>query len=220
MLLYPGIKVTLVEFFQSENNKIVSYGYICLFVLIFLLLILEYSWINVIYMDPGSLSNEIIHRGEEAVLKYPKCPKCNLPKPPRCHHCSQCGCILFMDHHCDAIGRCLGYRNFKVFILVLFYGSLTCLYGAFVIFTALFLTNGKKATQTMLILILLLFSFALRTFSNIYIQLSDDNTSTIDKLFPMEQKEETNYPKINYFDHGIMMYLPTPPHINPFDFLE
>ena len=29
------------------------------------------------------------------------CKKCQMPKPPRAHHCSICRrCVLKMDHHC------------------------------------------------------------------------------------------------------------------------
>lgn len=32
---------------------------------------------------------------------YHTCKKCSAEKPPRCHHCSQCGCcVLKFDHHC------------------------------------------------------------------------------------------------------------------------
>lgn len=40
-----------------------------------------------------------------AVLKEKRvCKKCNVFKPDRCHHCSQCGtCVLRMDHHCTYV---------------------------------------------------------------------------------------------------------------------
>ena len=29
------------------------------------------------------------------------CKQCQLPKPPRAHHCKSCGkCVLKLDHHC------------------------------------------------------------------------------------------------------------------------
>ncbi|CBI29012.3 unnamed protein product, partial [Vitis vinifera] len=44
------------------------------------------------------------------------CQKCNLFKPPRCHHCFVCGrCILKMDHHCVWVVKCivLFYSSYK-----------------------------------------------------------------------------------------------------------
>ena len=170
-------------------------------------------------MNPGRLIDEIKKRGIEGISNYPPCQKCGLPKPPRCHHCSQCdACILYMDHHCETIGSCLGYNNFKVFILVLFYGSATCAYGAFVLLTSLFITKGSRIKQLSLSIMLIFFSAALRFFSNIYIKMSRNNTSTIDTIYPLEQNKPL--PKINYFDHGVWMYIPTPPRINPYQYLE
>jgi DHHC palmitoyltransferase len=55
------------------------------------------------------------------------CQKCSYAKPDRTHHCSICRrCILKMDHHCPWLGNCIGFGNYKAFVLFLVYLSTFC----------------------------------------------------------------------------------------------
>ncbi|XP_043913626.1 palmitoyltransferase ZDHHC15 [Protopterus annectens] len=59
------------------------------------------------------------------------CDRCQLIKPDRCHHCSVCNmCVLKMDHHCPWVNNCIGFSNYKFFLLFLIYSLLYCLYIA------------------------------------------------------------------------------------------
>lgn len=60
---------------------------------------------------------------------WTKCAKCNINRPPRCHHCSICNrCVLQFDHHCVWLNNCVGYNNHRSFLLTLFFLTLGCWY--------------------------------------------------------------------------------------------
>jgi len=59
------------------------------------------------------------------------CKKCNVPKPPRSHHCHVCGrCVLRMDHHCPWVHNCVGYHNHRFFFGFMNYMWMGCAYIA------------------------------------------------------------------------------------------
>lgn len=56
------------------------------------------------------------------------CGTCLRWKIERSHHCRQCGrCVLKMDHHCPWLANCIGFKNYKFFCLIHFYGVLASL---------------------------------------------------------------------------------------------
>ncbi|XP_063807900.1 palmitoyltransferase ZDHHC20-like [Pseudophryne corroboree] len=78
------------------------------------------------------------------------CERCQLLKPDRCHHCSTCDvCVLKQDHHCLALNNCVGYSNYKSFLLLIMYSLLSCLFvsGTTLRFFILTWTDEPQVTE-------------------------------------------------------------------------
>ena len=71
----------------------------------------------------------VLNRTHSGSPRY--CEKCKCIKPDRTHHCSVCGqCVLKMDHHCPWVNNCVGFTNYKFFVLFLGYALVYCLFVA------------------------------------------------------------------------------------------
>ncbi|XP_043604371.1 palmitoyltransferase ZDHHC15B-like isoform X1 [Bombus pyrosoma] len=69
----------------------------------------------------------VTNRTMKGVIRF--CEKCQLIKPDRAHHCSVCStCVLKMDHHCPWVNNCVGFHNYKFFMLFLAYALLYCIF--------------------------------------------------------------------------------------------
>lgn len=74
-------------------------------------------------------SMTVVTRTIDGGIRY--CEITKVIKPDRCHYCSVVGkCVLKMDHYCPWVNNCVGYSNYKFFLLFLFYGFLYCFYVA------------------------------------------------------------------------------------------
>ncbi|XP_048365644.1 palmitoyltransferase ZDHHC2 isoform X2 [Sphaerodactylus townsendi] len=124
----------------------------------------------------GEIHQEVLKRAAKDLPIYTRtmsgairyCDRCQLIKPDRCHHCSACDkCILKMDHHCPWVNNCVGFSNYKFFLLFLAYSLLYCL---FIVATDLqyfikFWTNGLSDTQAKFHIMFLFFAAAMFSIS-------------------------------------------------------
>ncbi|KAB5538970.1 hypothetical protein DKX38_016503 [Salix brachista] len=71
-----------------------------------------------------------------------QCEKCCTHKPPRAHHCRICRrCVLRMDHHCLWINNCVGYWNYKAFVILVLYATIASIYSSVMIISCAFQKN-------------------------------------------------------------------------------
>mmetsp|Transcript_11715 Transcript_11715/g.11350 ORF Transcript_11715/g.11350 Transcript_11715/m.11350 type:complete len:345 (+) Transcript_11715:449-1483(+) len=99
-------------------------------------------------------------------VSYRYCRECRAIKPPRAHHCSISGkCILHMDHYCPWMNNCIGYYNYRYFILFLIWLFLGAVYVISITYepffsiqldqrTALSATNSRYDAEVFYVFIL------------------------------------------------------------------
>ncbi|XP_033127525.1 palmitoyltransferase ZDHHC15B-like isoform X2 [Anneissia japonica] len=117
------------------------------------------------------------------------CSICKAVKPDRCHHCSVCErCILKMDHHCPWVNNCVGFTNYKYFVLFLFYALVYCLYVAatvlpyFIKFWSEVGATGINFQVMFVFIVAVVFALSVVTLLIYHIQLSGLNRSTLESF--------------------------------------
>ncbi len=118
---------------------------------------------------------------------------CNNYKPERTHHCSTCDkCVLVMDHHCPWLNNCVGFKNRKIFILLLIYSLFLSILGLFTVYPLIKILidikNGDKSKLSNFIIgcvgfiLNIAFLITMIIFLEYHFSLINKNETTIDKL--------------------------------------
>lgn|SRR6218665_1137366 len=88
------------------------------------------------------------------------CHTCGINTPPRSFHCWMCDvCILKRDHHCMFSGNCVGHRNQRYFLTMLFYLTVGAAYCNYLNFDYTFEVLGGLSWKSLLTMILPLLSW-------------------------------------------------------------
>ncbi|KFK30666.1 hypothetical protein AALP_AA6G012100 [Arabis alpina] len=189
-------------FIESGHRAYSALALLIIVVFHFLLIMLLWSYLITVFTDPGSVPEHFRRelgdnleagnsndQGGFGSLGY--CPKCRNVKPPRCHHCSVCQrCVLKMDHHCVWIVNCVGARNYKFFLLFLFYTFLETMLDIVVLLPSFIKffgqaikhssSPGNLASLVLAFVLNLAFVLSLLCFVVMHISLLSSNTTSVE----------------------------------------
>jgi len=133
-----ALSIINISHYVIRYTELMGYaqGIVAMIVYYFLVVQTLVCFVRVCGTSPGR-PRELLERGlpsmQSGLTKSGKamrmCNKCQCFKPDRCHHCSDCqACTLKMDHHCPWVNNCVGFNNYKFFVLFLVNAALACGY--------------------------------------------------------------------------------------------
>ncbi|CAH0475499.1 unnamed protein product [Peronospora belbahrii] len=120
-----------------------------------------------------------------------------------------------MDHHCVYINKCIGYFNYKFFVLFLGWSSITCLYQSSLLFRYVLAYSLNQTTKLMALGKLRLFDphlqtvivffgstclgLALACFYIVHMYFVANNYSTLEYC---EKRDDLDH--VNYYNVGLL----------------
>ena len=136
------------------------------------------------------------------------CQRCLRTKPDRTHHCSQCNkCILKMDHHCPWVANCIGFYNYKYFLNMLFYASVTSfliVVTAYPVFLAVLASENINTSLAYYIvtawILALVFCFIIVAFYCFHLYLLSNQYTTIE--YCEKRSSDKKFKQMSPYDRG------------------
>lgn len=125
---------------QYVDTQLLREGYAKLVTIHILVFLFIWSFYKTYIVDPGTIPDthewlvdpdvsKIKEREANGELRF--CPYEQKYKPDRAHYCRALNKnILKMDHYCPWVSNCVGFYNYKFFLLSLFYASSCCIFIA------------------------------------------------------------------------------------------
>jgi hypothetical protein len=126
-----GFLIFLLPLINEIEIYIFISSILIVFLLYFILLCKKSSFNQNEYKNEKNLL-KIIENGEN-INDY--CPKCLIKKKKFTVHCFICDvCIEDFDHHCYWINKCVGEKNYKIFILFLVFNLFNIIFNLYIDF--------------------------------------------------------------------------------------
>lgn len=192
-------------YFKEERN------YVLLGITHLIFLMILWCFLQTVFTDPGEVPTFWgFRKGDPVSRRKRYWLICNVFKPERCHHCSNCNrWVLNMDHHWPWINNCIGFWNRKYFILLLFYVIIGIYlyvlylgYDAFFVWKDIYLYIKQdieeiNVLKTVVILIAMLLCFMIwfliTTFFRFHLMLLFDNKTTIEWIANKHKPFKSQY---------------------------
>eukprot|EP01089_Gocevia_fonbrunei_P013889 TRINITY_DN3667_c0_g1_i2.p1 TRINITY_DN3667_c0_g1~~TRINITY_DN3667_c0_g1_i2.p1 ORF type:complete len:355 (-),score=48.68 TRINITY_DN3667_c0_g1_i2:94-1158(-) len=152
------------------------------------------SYIQVVFQSPGYIpqgwSENAVERGDIKQSISKTCRRCGKIKPDRVHHCRICKrCVLKMDHHCPWVNNCVGFKNYKFFILFVSYVPIMAVTTIlvtipYIILHVDFSSHFPTSTINVFVvdLIAVVFGLGLSGFAIMHFQLVLTNLTTLESM--------------------------------------
>lgn len=205
---------------NSEHIRSRIVGSVCLVLEQIFVFLLVWSFYQAVATSPGSVPDTAEWADLQAaeltrshLLQEKKhtngavrwCRSCEIVKPDRSHHCRLCDiCVLKMDHHCPWIANCVGFYNYKYFILMLTYGMLALwvFAGSFWETVLIALRDDERTISftfwvTLTYLLMLILAFAVTSFWCFHVYLLLNSATTIEYCEKRVQSSDST--KFRYY---------------------
>lgn len=180
--------LTVFVFIEDWLGLSTSLGFLNYLIFTWVAFMSLLSFFVAIIADPGGVPASFALDSENpskngVTSRY--CAKCSTCKPPRSHHCRVCKrCVLKMDHHCIWISNCVGYGNYKPFIIFVLHAAAGSIYSTVILLSSILQKDLSRTSHELFYafcgLLMIGFSLTLGSLLGWHIYLLTHNMTTIE----------------------------------------